>query len=247
MIVEPWTVTAKNLPEHARNAIHTDAGAQAQGFPRALVAGVTTYAYLTHPVVAAFGTEWLERGTAEIRFRSPVFLDDEVVCRPEAIGDDVMISATVGGEVRATLRASQGDGPVAEALLPGDPLRTRRIRLEGEFGAEYGRRAGDDLDLYEGLGIVHPAVWPAFANHLVHTEVANGAWVHTSSAIRHHALAPVGSTAEVSAVVLRRFDSRAGVRAVLDVRIEVEAGLVATITHEAIVDLSRRVDPTLST
>ena len=38
----PWSVTAQNLPEHARNAIHTDEGAQAAGFPRALVAGVTT-------------------------------------------------------------------------------------------------------------------------------------------------------------------------------------------------------------
>ena len=28
------------------------AGAQAAGFPRALVAGVTTYAYLTHPLLA---------------------------------------------------------------------------------------------------------------------------------------------------------------------------------------------------
>ena len=53
--VAPWTVTARNLAHHARNPIHTDAGAQAQGFPRALVAGVTTYAYLTHPVVAGVG------------------------------------------------------------------------------------------------------------------------------------------------------------------------------------------------
>ena len=44
-------VVARNLPEHARNAIHTDAGARAQGFPRALVAGVTTYAYLVHPAI----------------------------------------------------------------------------------------------------------------------------------------------------------------------------------------------------
>ena len=49
-----WSIIAQNLPEHARNPIHTDAGAQAAGFPRALVAGVTTYAYMTHPVVAAW-------------------------------------------------------------------------------------------------------------------------------------------------------------------------------------------------
>jgi hypothetical protein len=35
----PWTVTAHNLPEHAPNPIHTDAGAHAAGSPRALMAG----------------------------------------------------------------------------------------------------------------------------------------------------------------------------------------------------------------
>ena len=36
-------------------------------------------------------------------------------------------------------------------------------------------------------GLVHPAVWPALANHLVHAEVARGSWIHTRSIIRHHA------------------------------------------------------------
>ncbi len=56
-----WSIKAQNLPEHARNPIHTDAGAQAAGFPRALVAGVTTYAYLTHPLIVAWGEDWLAR------------------------------------------------------------------------------------------------------------------------------------------------------------------------------------------
>ena len=77
---EAWTVTARNLPEHARNAIHTDAGAQAAGFPRALVAGVTTYAYLTHPLAAGWGLAWLSGGGGEVRFRSPVFEHDDVRC-----------------------------------------------------------------------------------------------------------------------------------------------------------------------
>ena len=78
-----WTVRARNLPEHARNPIHTDAGAQAAGFPRALVAGVTTYAYLTHPVVAAWGESWLGGGAAEVRFRRPLFDGDDVRCAVE--------------------------------------------------------------------------------------------------------------------------------------------------------------------
>src|SRR5688500_13710162 len=102
----PYAVVAQNLPEHARNPIHTDAGAQAAGFPRALVAGVTTYAYLTHPIVAAWGLDWLAGGTAVVRFRSPVFLDDELICRPETAGGECTISALVGGHARVVVAAA---------------------------------------------------------------------------------------------------------------------------------------------
>jgi hypothetical protein len=79
-------------------------------------------------------------------------------------------------------------------------------------------------------------VWPALANHVVHTEVARGSWIHTRSIIRHHGTAESGAVADVSAVVVRRFESH-GERAVLDVHIEVDGRLVASLEHEAIVAL----------
>ena len=256
MRLEQWRVTARNLAEHAVNPIHTDDGAQAAGFPRALVAGVTTYAYLTHPVVSAWGHDWLSGGSAHVRFRAPVFLDDVVLCSPSAEGvrvgsgdgadcadNHATVSALVDGEARVTVDARRVDGSPPEPPRSGEALRTRHVLLEGEFGDQYGLRAGDDLDFYTRLGVVHPAVWPALANHLVHTEVANGSWIHTSSAIRHHAVGRVGGTADISAVVVRRLESAAGVRAVLDVRIEIEGTLVATLEHHAIVDMTRRSLP----
>jgi len=231
-----WVVRALNLPEHAINPIHTDAGAQAAGFERALVAGVTTYAYLTHPPAVAWGEEWLAAGGGEVRFRAPVCVDDEVHCTPTSTGELTMIEALVDGVARATFVAVRDSGSVV-AMRDGEALRSRHVRMEGEFGAEYGMRAGDEFDLYTRLGLVHPAVWPAFANHLVHTEVARGSWVHTRSIIRHHSVAHVGGTADIHGVVVRRFDSRAGERAVLDVRIEVSGSVVATLEHEAIVAL----------
>lgn len=240
MTPQPWAVTAQNLAEHANNPIHTDAGARAAGFAQALVAGVTTYAYLTHPIVEAWDVAWLERGTADVSFTAPVFLHDDVRCMPEVDGDDTIVTAVVDGRARVTMRAGWHDDVPPSSLSDGELLRTRHIRLEGEYGDEYGLRAGDDLDLYRRLGVVHPAVWPAFANHLVHTEVANGSWIHTRSIIRHHAPAPVGSIADLSGAVVRRFDSTAGVRAVLDVRIEVDGRVVASLEHHAIVDVTRR-------
>ncbi|MCU1393612.1 MAG: uncharacterized protein JWM34_2040 [Ilumatobacteraceae bacterium] len=242
MTPQPWTVTARNLPEHAINPIHTDDGARAVGFPRALIAGVTTYAYLTHPIMEAWGIDWLESGGGEVRFKSPVFLDDEVVCRPEPFGDEALVSALVGEETRALFRAIPDSGP-APASRDGEVLKPRRIHLEGEFSDEYGVRAGDDLDTYARRGLVHPAVWPALANHLVHTQVARGSWIHTHSVIRHHALVPVGSYADVTGVVVRRVDSSAGERAVLDVRIEVEDRVVASLEHHAVVDVTVRRSP----
>lgn len=236
---ETWTVTARNLAEHATNAIHTDAGAIAAGFESALVAGVTTYAYLTHPLVAAWGTDWLSRGGGEVRFRAPVFAEHQVDCVPTALdGGDVTVDAVCASQPvnpRATLQAVREAGP-PPAMRSGEPLASRQFTLDEQFGADYGWRAGDDLDLYVRDGIAHPAVWPAIANRIMSTDLVRGAWIHTRSIIRHHALGPAGATVDVHATVVDRFE-RHGHRAVIDVLIEHEGRPIATLEHEAIVDL----------
>lgn len=240
--LETWTVVARNNPEHARNPIHTDAGAQAAGFARALVAGVTTYAYLTHPIVVARGVDWLDHGGADVRFRAPVCQDDVVQLVPTRDGDEIVVDALVDGDARATMRAMMDSGPPPD-MRTGEQLRPREIRLEGEYGCDYGLRAGDDLDFFARSGIVHPAVWPALANYVVHRDVARGSWIHTRSIVRHHAIAAPGALATVHAVVVERTDSRSGERAVLDVRIEVDGRPVATLEHHAIVALAGAEPP----
>lgn len=227
-----------NAPQHARNPIHTDAGARAAGYPAALVAGVTTYAYLTHPLVEGWGMPWVRGGGAEVRFRAPVFADDDLVCTPRVDADgSVAVAATVGDDhtVRAEVVAVlHGPGPMP--LRPGEALDPVEVVLDGEYGNVYGADVGDPLELYAREGVVHPAVWLALANHVVHAQLARGAWVHVRSAVVHHAAASVGSTATVRAAVLRRFE-RHGERAVLDVRVEVDGAAVASLEHEAIVAL----------
>jgi acyl dehydratase len=234
----PWSVTARNLPEHAGNAIHTDAGAQSAGFPAALVAGVTTYAYLTHPVVATWGDDWLRRGGGEVRFRAPVFAGRRVDCVPTPDGDGIRIDAVCAVETdnpRAVLRAVRDAGPPPP--LRGDLLPSRQVRLDEAFGADYGERAGDDLTLYADAGIAHPAVWPAIANTVMRAELVRGAWIHTRSIIRHHAPGPVDAVVDVHATLVDRFVRR-GLRAVIDVLVELDGRPLASLEHEAIVDLS---------
>ena len=232
-----WSIVAQNLPEHARNPIHTDAGAQAAGFPRALVAGVTTYAYMTHPLVVAWGEDWLTRGGGEIRYRRPVFDQDVLRCVPVFEDNAVLVEAITSEpeQPRAIFRAVR-DGGEVKPLRDGEVLPSKEFQLIDTFSCDYGSRAGDEFPFYADRGIVHPAVWPALANDVVYNYVARGSWVHMRSIIRHHATAPVGATAELRSVVVRRFESH-GERAVLDVHIFVGGQVVASLEHEAIVAL----------
>ncbi|HEV8063610.1 MAG TPA: hypothetical protein VGP46_02205 [Acidimicrobiales bacterium] len=232
-----WSVVAQNLPEHAGNPVHTDAGAQAAGFDRALVAGVTTYAYCCHPVIAAFGLDWVASGEGEVRFVSPV-CDGDVLSFPVARRDDggLEVTATIAGNERprAKMSAWPGRRPNDEQR-PGKTLEPVTVLLDEQYGPDYARRAGDDQTVCDSAGVVHPAVWPALANAVYRANLVNGPWVHTRSVARHHGLAPAGAEAEVSGVVVKRYH-RNGERAVADVVIRVEGRIVATLEHEAIAD-----------
>ena len=237
-VLQTWTVRARNLPEHADNPIHTDQGARAAGFAGALVAGVTTYAYLTHPIVATWGLDWVANGGGEVRFDAPVFEHDEVACTPVVDGDAVVVRALCGDEdePRATLRAVR-DGGTHLPTRDGEPLTSRWVELAGRWGADYGERAGDDLDVYRREGVVHPAVWPALANHVVAAGLVRGPWIHVRSVVRHHGLATLGSLADVHAVLVERKHRSSGERAIVDVVIEIDGRLVASLEHEAIIAL----------
>lgn len=235
-----WTVTARNLADHSNNAIHTDEGARAEGFPSALVAGVTTYAYLTHPLVAAWGAEWVEHGGGEVRFRAPVFAARSIDCVPNSNEDGsvavVAVDPAEERNPRAVLTANRRGAP-PPASRSGDVLAPREYVLDGYYGPDYGARAGDDIGLYRHDDVVHPAVWPAIANNIVHTELATGSWIHTRSRINHHGLAHRGDVVAVEAVVVERF-VRSGTRVVVDVVIERAGTPIATLEHEAIVDIA---------
>src|SRR5213083_2018858 len=76
-----------------------DASVRLPGYRGGLVPGMIVYAYLTHPLVAAFGAAWLERGTAAVRFVEPVLDGEEVTVTGAVVGHDAR-------RVTATLVAS---------------------------------------------------------------------------------------------------------------------------------------------
>lgn len=227
-----WSTSAVNLPEHADNAIHTDEGARQAGFPGALVAGVTVYAYMTHVPATAWGVGWLERGGAEVRFRHPV-MDRELV--DLLVTDGTHVSAQVAGQLKSEATFSQVPDTLPER--EGQPLDAIEFVVDATW-SDYGVRGGDDCPIYVRDGIAHATSWPRIANQFCHEQLVSGSWIHVRSKIQHLGLAPVGSIIRATATVAERFDSRAGERAVLDVRISADRQPVAAIEHEAIIRLA---------
>ena len=79
--IPEYRVSARNTSLHSENKIHDDTVARRLGFRGGLVPGVTVYAYMTRPILAAFGREWLERGRAGVRFTKPIYEGEEVTLR----------------------------------------------------------------------------------------------------------------------------------------------------------------------
>ena len=217
-----YRVKARNTSSNSENKIHDDATARRYGFRGALVPGVTVYAYLTEPAVAAFGSAWLERGTATVRFLKPVLDGEEVqvtgvVTARDAKGAGATVTGATAAEPEAatlsvTLPAGaptpvnlamyrQGPLPdsrpeaTRETLLALDALGTPVNRYDETAATEWLERVSDPLPLYRGRnGWVHPAFFLDQANRALRQNVQVGPWVHVGSVIRHLGGARVGET-----------------------------------------------------
>ena len=114
-----YHVKARNTSSSSENKIHDEQIARDYGFRGALVPGVTVYAYLTHPLVEAFGAAWLERGTANVRFVKPIHDGEEVRLAGVVTSRDArVITATV----TATTAVGGECATLAATLLAGSPV-----------------------------------------------------------------------------------------------------------------------------
>ena len=78
-----YDLVARNTATASSNKIHADDVARQYGFAGGLVPGVDVYAYLAHVPAAAWGAGWLESGTMQARFLTPVY-DGAVAARRPA-------------------------------------------------------------------------------------------------------------------------------------------------------------------
>ena len=231
-----YHVKARNTSSSSENKIHDEQIAREYGFRGALVPGVTVYAYMTHPLVEAFGAAWLERGTANVRFLKPIHDGEEVRLAGVIISRDAKIitasvtaTTAVGGEC-ATLSATLPAGtPVPVNLaqypvapLPADrPLVTREHLAslaalgtpinpyDGERQTEYLERVSDGLALYRGArGWAHPGFFLDQANKALSQNVRMSPWIHVGSVVRHLGGARVGEILSTRGKVRSLFEKK---------------------------------------
>lgn len=257
-----YRLRARNTSKASENAIHDDGVAKKYGFAGGLVPGVTVYAYMTHPLVAAWGPRWLERGTASVRFVKPVLDEDETLVAGTA-------SRPAGGPLSATVTVSTASGGLCStgtATLPDSPptapdmdryetaslpstrppavgsylaaqktLGTPVNRYDETAAAEWLTKVSDGIPLYRGReGFVHPAFYLDQANKALSLNVKLGPWIHVGSVIQHLGAARLGQTLSTRGGVRSVFEKKGKEFVELDLLILADGRPVAHVLHTAI-------------
>lgn len=246
-------LVAFNTAINSDNKIHDDEVAKKFGFTGGLVPGVDVYAYLCWGPVSEWGEEWLQRGTAEVRFGSPTYDGDTVTVEWDGATGSlrnsagmVVSSGTFGlaGSAPAVdpNRYAVGVKPPRDArpaaspasLVSGQALGPWQHRFVAADAGRYLADVRESLDLYQRLGVAHPGWVLRAANYVLSDNVVLGPWMHVGSKVRN--LGPVGDGAavEARALVSAEYEKKGHRFVELDVLILADGAPVAQIDHTAI-------------
>lgn len=248
------TINAFNTAHASENKIHDNETARRFGFAGGLVPGVDVFAYMTHPAVAHWGRDWLERGRLSARFTKPVYDGQDVSVTGSGTAP-MAVSVRHGQTVCAAGEASMGDAVAgdtdidipqaaqpperppasSESLASGTVLGTLLARCDAEEIGAYANDVREDLALYREDGLVHPGWLLRRANRVLAANVVLGPWIHVASDMRFLGLARLGDALEVRARSLDCYERKGHKIVDLDVLILTGGRRpVARIRHSAI-------------
>ncbi|MCB4822395.1 hotdog family protein [Roseicella aerolata] len=254
-MAQPYEVRAHNLSAQSENKIHDDTVARRFGFSGALVPGVEVYAYACHPAVARWGRAWLEHGSAECRFQSPVYDGDLVRVEAAEAGEGLALTLRRDGTVCATgqaalpppvtppeaarweWRAPPAERPPAseDTLAPGTVLGTAPLEVTPAVAAGYLAAVREQDPLYAREGLVHPGQVLRLCNQVLVQNVVLGPWIHVGSAVRNLAAARVGERLTARARVMENAERKGHAIVELEVLVVAEEERsVAQVRHTAI-------------
>jgi hypothetical protein len=259
-----YRVTARNTSVASENKIHDDATAKRYGFKGGLVPGVTVYAYMTHPIAEGWGTDWLDRGTADVRFVRPIFEGEDVTVTTQITErTDALITA----EIRATT-AENGECGIGTFTLPAagpelpdldlyvahdlpderppatrvyfesDPvLGTVYLAYDESLVPGYLESIDDALPLYAPGGRVHPAYYLRQANRGLADNVKLGPWIHYASQVQHLGAAARGAILSTRPLLRSIYAKKGREYVEMDILTLADDQPVAHIIHTAIYQL----------
>ena len=241
-----YQVRARNTAVDSENKMHDDTTAAQFGFRGGLVPGVVVYAYMTVPIVARFGSAWLERGALQVKFHQPFYDGDPVAVRAEVDADAEPIKVAVraereDGTACATALATVGDPttwlgepglaaypehplpefatrPAAtrDAIVSGAPLGTLEETI-GVADAALLEQLDERLPIYAGAAaLAHPFTLLSLANHALMQNFKLGPWIHVASDLINHSAARAGDRVAVRGRIADRYERKGHEFVVLD-------------------------------
>ncbi len=255
LLPAPYEVRAFNSARASENKIHDDGVARRFGFTGGLVPGVDVYGYMAHQPVARWGRAWLERGTAECRFASPVYDGAQAVVSAEAGGERMTLAVQSGGAAcasgtaelpltagplpevaayRAALPPASRPPASATSLAEGSWLGMTPLHVTGEVARAYLADLGETDPLYTAQGLLHPGMILRTCNWALTHSVVLGPWIHVGSRVRHLAAGLVGETLSVRALVARNYQHKGHSFVELDALVVAGCRPLAQIVHTAI-------------
>lgn len=253
MSVPPYSVVARNIEPASDNRIHADDVAQQFGFTGALVPGVELFAYLTAPLVARWGPQWLAGGRVEVRFRRPVYDGErvEVVGPPEQlclIGPDGVVRAVGAADPPGP---QQPRRPLPAILPPTTRIPTTAVAV-GPLGSvdvmtstkdneDYLDAIAEPHSYYRDEAVAHPAGLLRLVNLILMSNVELGPWIHTASDCRLLAPAMLPATLSVRAEVTELFVRNGSSYVRYDALVLADATPVMDVAHTAIYRLGTQL------
>jgi acyl dehydratase len=201
---------------------------------------------MTVPIVAQFGSAWLERGAMQVKFHQPFYDGDPVTVRAEVDADAEPIKVAVraervDGTACATALATVGDdatwlGEPRLADYPEHPLPefATRPAATGDamvIGAALGTleeivnvpdgalldRLDERLPIYTGAQApAHPFSLLSLANHILMQNFKLGPWIHAASDLINFSAAHAGDRLRVRGRIADRFERKGHEFVVLD-------------------------------
>ena len=257
-----YDLVARNTATASSNKIHADDVARQYGFAGGLVPGVDVYAYLAHVPAAAWGAGWLESGTMQARFLTPVYDGAVIEVVPGASLENefgTLVTLQVFDEGRHVCATAEARQPSTRAIVPSlaawpevsprderppasstslAPATQLAIPLRtfhADRAGEYLDEVNETLPLFAASGVAHPGWLLRMANEVLGGNVVLGPWIHVGSSVQHHSVVTDGDSVCARAIVSAEWEHKGHRFVRLDVVIlTADERVVARVDHTAI-------------